>query len=114
VIPPLLSNRTVAQEKISHYLLNPDHRVGGPKARFFLGVGFSLDQWSRMAAALNSHPEANPVEEIATRFGTKYVVRCNVATPDGRNPCIVTVWMQEQDDPARLVTAYPARARGYE
>ena len=112
--PPALSGRSIAPDKIFEYLLNLEHRVGGPKARFFLGFGFALEQWQRFAAALHDHPKANPVEEIETPFGTKHVVRCNVETPDGRNPCIITVWMQEQNEAARLVTAYPAEGEARE
>ena len=109
--PASLARRTVPRDKILEYLLNPEHPLGSPKARFFFARGFSIEEWQRLAAALNGHPARNPVEEtIATAFGTKYVVRCKVETPDGRNPCIVTVWMQEQAEPARLVTAYPAEA----
>jgi hypothetical protein len=104
-----LSSRTVAREKIVEYLLRPDHPLGGPKARFFRGFGFSLERWQQLAAALRNHPEQNPIEaSISTPFGMKYLVRCNLGTPDRRDPCIVTVWLKEEAGPARLVTAYPA------
>lgn len=63
-----------------------------------------------MAEALIGHPERNAVEEvIRERWATKYVVRCTVETPDGRNPCILTIWtVPPGAEKARLVTAYPA------
>ncbi len=57
------------------------------------------------------HPERNPVHTVVPRppYGTKFVVRCSIETPDGRSPCVFTVWMREEgNDLSRLVTAYPA------
>ena len=45
---PSRFDRTVARDKIVHYLLNLDHEVGALKARFFLSFGFSPEQWPRM------------------------------------------------------------------
>lgn len=105
----LLTGCTVSEAKITEYLLDPNHPVGGPKARFFLHSGFSHAEWRVMAAALAQHPTLNPVESTTpTRYGAKHVVRCSLVTPDGRNPCVVTVWMKDGDAPPRLVTAYPA------
>jgi hypothetical protein len=82
--------------------------VGGAKARFFLGLGFSPTEWQQLAAALTEHPNLNPLAAtIPVAYGVKYLVRCSLKTPDGRNPCIVTVWMKDSDAPPRLVTAYP-------
>ena len=104
-----LAKCTVPEAKISDYLLDPSHPVGGPKAKFFMSFGFSRRDSPAMAAALADHPLRNAIEEtIPTRHGSKHVVRCSIATPDGRNPCIVTVWMKEGDAPAQFVTAYPA------
>jgi filamentous hemagglutinin len=99
----------VPETKVSDYLLDPNHPVGGAKAKFFKSFGFSRRDSSAMAEALANHPLRNAIDEtIATEHGSKHVVRCSIATPDGRGPCIVTVWMKEGDAPARLVTAYPA------
>jgi filamentous hemagglutinin len=95
--------------KITDYLLNEDHADGRPKARFFKGFGFTLEDWRTLQSALEAHPSLNPVKESrSTRWGTKYIVECNFPTPDGRDPCILTVWLQaEPGAPAVLVTAYP-------
>ncbi|WP_353216318.1 DUF6883 domain-containing protein [Sandarakinorhabdus sp.] len=43
--------------------------------------------------------------------GRKFVVHCNMPSPDARNPCITSVWIIDANgDRPRLVTAYP-RAR---
>ena len=101
--------RTVPQAKLTGYLLNSEHEVGGPKAVFFQGFGFSIDELHVMTAALTAHPDHNPVEvEIRNEWGITYVVRCSLKTPDGRDPCIRTVWIVPPGrSHARLVTAYP-------
>ncbi|WP_338011690.1 DUF6883 domain-containing protein [Methylobacterium sp. Leaf99] len=58
-VPP----RAVAQAKITRYLLNPTHKLGGPKSVFFRAFGFLVDRWEIMAAALAQHPDRNPVEK---------------------------------------------------
>lgn len=105
-IPP----RTVAQAKITRYLLDSSHKVGGPKSVFFRAFGFSADQWEIMAAALAKHPDHNPVgKTISDQWGLTFVVRCNVETPDGRNPCILSVRIVRSGrQAAEFVTAYPA------
>lgn len=101
--------RTVPETKITEYLLNRTHRVGGPKAAFFLARGFSTERRDEMADALAAHPDRNLVETTSpTPWGLKYVVRCSVETPNGRNPCIRTVWREDGAGGVVLVTAYPA------
>jgi len=44
--------------------------------------------------------------DTTSTYGTKYVYRCRIITPDARNPCILTVWQHREGD-YWLVTAYP-------
>ena len=98
--------------KVTGYLLNEAHSDGAPKASFFRRFGFSTDRPQVLIEALTAHPQHNRV--IATRtskFGTTSVVQCSLKTPDGRDPCIRTVWMLDVGSTIqRLVTAYPARS----
>jgi hypothetical protein len=99
----------VGEDKIQHYLLARDHPTGGSKARYFLAHGFSPQAWTVFADALRAHGVSRELR--ATReseFGTKYEVACALMTPDGRNPCIVSIWIVENGAAPRLVTAYPA------
>lgn len=110
--PILLPHRgplTVEENKIKGYLLNPLSKDGAPKARFFLAHGFTPEAWIVLATALQAHGTTRPViEQRQSPFGTKYALNCQLATPDGRNPCITTVWIVEGHNAPRLVTAYPA------
>jgi hypothetical protein len=98
----------VEDEKLSGYLLNIDHEHGRAKAIFFLAFGFTESDLSTFRAALQQHPISNHVsKKVRNEFGQKYLVTCILQTPDGRNPCINTVWIEEDGGAPRLVTAYP-------
>lgn len=99
----------VEREKIQDYLLNPDHRFGASKARFFERFGFTLEHWDRLAEALRAHGQAYEVKRLReTGFGPRFEVEGELATPDGRSPRIRSVWQHDHGAVApRLITAYP-------
>lgn len=106
---PDREHAVVDLRKITHYLLDINHSIGGGKAKFFLRHGFNMSAPEEMEAALLGHILARVV--IGTevnQFGVKYVVSCHINTPDGANPCIRSVWIVETANPVpRLVTAIP-------
>jgi hypothetical protein len=99
----------VADVKVSLYLLDPAHPNNGGKAAFFNRFGFT----QLSSTALRIHPQANPVIRVMPNpYGTKYLVECSLLSPDGRNPCIHTVWIIDPSGTApRLVTAFPYQCR---
>lgn len=101
----------VPEKKVRSYLLNVRSRDGRSKALFFLARGFTDAEWRTLAQALTQHPIDHP-PSIAdeTEYGRKLVARCQIRTPDGSNPCIRTVWMDEVGREPRLITAYPAES----
>jgi hypothetical protein len=105
-----LTGCIVEDAKVTRYLLNPAHRIGGPKSRFFQAHGFTLEDWEGLRDALLDHPLRNTVvQHLDTDHGRKFTVECNMVTPDGRNPCVRTVWLRPGPaDAPVLVTAYPA------
>lgn len=105
---PDAGNGEVDAAKVAAYLLDPVHPGNGGKAAFFAAFGFTLAHWQLLRDALRRHPTANAiVASHRSPYGTKHVVRCSIASPDGRNPCINTIWIIEGDRPPRFVTAYP-------
>ncbi|HAB19909.1 MAG TPA: hypothetical protein DCE44_26190, partial [Verrucomicrobiales bacterium] len=83
----------VEREKITDYLLNPEHRYGASKARFFAAFGFRQDAWEVPASALREHGQRNEVARTKrTPFGPRYEVDGILRTPDGRAPRVRTVW----------------------
>lgn len=105
---PGAATATVDDNKIVRYLLDPAHPIGSDKARFFRSFGFSQSSWPVLKQALLDHPKKNPVKnQVSTPYGEKYAVSCSFVTPDGRNPCVVSVWIIEPPHPnPRFVTAY--------
>jgi filamentous hemagglutinin len=81
------------------------------KAKFFGLHGFDLNRPLELDAALRAHPLRNQIESTETTiYGTKYLIRCSLPSPDGRDPCILSVWIVDSGETApRFVTAYPSR-----
>ena len=99
----------ISRDKIVQYLLNDVHRYGRAKSRYFRAFGFSPDQPEALRGALREHPMRNEVVRTTlTEYEFRYVVECTLRSPDGRDPCIVTVWqIAAPGRPPRLITAYP-------
>ncbi len=96
-------------DKISDYLLNPLHRYGAAKERFFTSFGFRADSWQILAEALREHGRTHEiVRAYETGFGTRSIVEGELNTPDGRRPRVRSVWQFDEGTIApRLITAYP-------
>jgi hypothetical protein len=100
---------SVERAKIVDYLLNPAHRYGASKARFFASFGFSADQWQVLAMELRVHGQTHEVTRLReTGFGPRYEVDGNLHAADGRSPRVRTVWQLDHGTVApRLISAYP-------
>jgi len=99
----------VERGKILDYLLNPAHRYGASKARFFVGFGFQAEKWEELAQALRQHGQTHEVKRAQeTGFGPRYQVEGRLNAPDGRSPRVRSVWQLDHGEVApRLITAYP-------
>ena len=106
---PRVANAILEDRKITQYLLKTVHPTGAAKAQFFMSFGFSPTNWAELKSALLQHPRKNPVtSQSSNPFGQKFEVSCSLVTPDGRNPCIISVWIIEPPDlNPRFITAYP-------
>jgi hypothetical protein len=106
---PNVESAEVAEAKIRNYLLNPLHPDGESKARFFVSLGFSVDEWQALAMALRQQAAAALVSNrVESTHGTKYIVDGPIETPCGKTPVIRTVWIVDRGrESPRLVTAYP-------
>jgi len=99
----------VPERKITHYLLNPAHPVGGSKASFFLRAGFTVGEWQRLAEALVRHARDNDVvDSEQTPHGTRHVVDGPLTAPDGTRLNVRSAWYINPGGGAlRFVTAHP-------
>ena len=108
----MLPNREQAyipKAKLTRYLLSETHAVGKAKAKYFRSFGYSEANADQLADALLIIAKSEKVsQEVATPYGTKYIVEGEVLTPSGTIARIRTVWVVEAHDKRpRFVTAYP-------
>jgi len=106
---PNADQALVEREKVVEYLLNPGHRYGASKARFFGAFGFRDEEWETLAGALCDHGRDHDVtKEHETGFDPRYEVEGTLRAPDGRRPLVRTVWQLDHGAVGpRLITAYP-------
>ncbi|MDR2981936.1 MAG: hypothetical protein LBV12_06775 [Puniceicoccales bacterium] len=95
--------------KLTDYLLSSTHPDGKAKAKFFMQFGFLATMPQLLETSLRKHGLTQPVVEVkTTEHGVKYILECSLSSPDGRNPCIRSVWIIDSGETVpRLVTAYP-------
>ena len=108
---PNAQEAQVERRKINDYLLSLTSPDGESKARFFLGFGFRVERWQEFGEALKAQGTAFEVTGVReTDSEVRYAVDGPIATPDGRNPRIRTVWeIVRGGSVPRLVTAFPRR-----
>jgi hypothetical protein len=110
---PNADKLAVERAKILDYLLDPTHRIGASKARYFSRFGFTAETWERLAEALRVHGQTYEVKRMReTGFGPRFEVEGTLKAPDGREPLVRSVWQLDKDAVApRLITAYPLASR---
>jgi hypothetical protein len=106
---PYASSAVVSDRKITGYLLNPAHPVGGSKALFFIRHGFSPEHGGDLKSALLRHLAENEVAgQEQTRYGTRFVVDGPLHAPDGTVLNIRCAWyIDSQAETPRFITAHP-------
>jgi hypothetical protein len=106
---PHCNEAVIEPAKIADYLLSATHPIGRAKAVFFTRFGFRADAPEELGLALLAHVRANAIADIeASAYGTKYRVDGVLASPDGRNPLVSTVWIiLDGETIPRFVTAFP-------
>jgi hypothetical protein len=107
---PGVANCIFAKDKIVNYLLSESHPQGKSKCKFFNKFGFSPNDPEKLEFALQSHPVDHEfVKAVWTDFGLRYEVECSIRSPDGRDPCVVSVWQENKDGLPAFITAYPKK-----
>lgn len=105
---PNAEQAIAATDKVRDYLLNLEHPDGGSKAVWFHSLGYTRDQWQLLADDLLAIARGcDKFDTETNRFGVKYKAAGLVGRPNHRPANVLTVWIVEDDDPPRLVTAYP-------
>jgi hypothetical protein len=106
---PNCEGAIIAPAKIADYLLSDVHPVGQAKAQFLERFGFHAYAPEELIRALLDHVEDNAIANTETfNYGTKYRVDGPLASPDGRDPLVSTVWIVlDGEATPRFVTAFP-------
>lgn len=106
---PNKESSLVELKKVTKYLLDVNHPIGGPKSAFYFGYGFTLANPDLLIRALIHHANNRDVcETIESDYGTKFILKCEIPTPNQMNPCVLSVWiLNKGSETPRLVTAYP-------
>ena len=99
----------IAPEKLRDYLLNPEHRRGGPKARLLLACGYRADAWDVLEAHLRTqHLIRDFAVVVDNHYGRRYEIVAPLTMPNGRKIVFLSVWQIDTGtDVPRLITMYP-------
>jgi hypothetical protein len=106
---PNAGSAIIAAEKLRDYLLNPNHRRGGTKARLMLSFGYRTEDWERLETDLrHQHLTADVAETVETGYGTRYEIVAPLTVPTGRRVLFRSVWQIDTGtEHPRLITMYP-------
>ncbi len=101
-----LSQESV-RDKLERYLLDPDHEVGGPKAKWFeQALGFTRQNAPDLSKQI-VFAESRAVFTGVTEFGTKYNQIIPITGANGKIIDVTFGWIRNNDGVVRLVTAIP-------
>jgi hypothetical protein len=100
---PNASNATITSAKLEYLLVK---NTG--KAKFFRLFGFDPARPQELERALRWHVRNRHYDrDMPTAHGVKYEVKCSAPSPDGRDPCILSIWIIDAGQMVpRFVTAY--------
>jgi len=110
---PDASQAVIPQDKLVQYSLNPDHPVGGEKARLFASrLGITVDNWKtlrdQILAQLSTLPAASRGIDV---WGERFQVDVPIIGPAGSGT-VRTGWVVDAPgDAPRLVSAYVLKGR---
>jgi len=94
-------------DKLQRYLLNPDHPVGGSKAKWFeQALGYTKDNLGDLAKQIVFDP-TKAVETGVTQHGTMYNQVITITGANGKQIDVTFACIKNLDGIVRLVTAIP-------
>lgn len=94
---------------LDSYLLNPDHPVGGFKAKWYeQALGFNRNNMDELARQF-VFDASQAVLTALTPHGHKYVQPTLITGVNGKQIEVRVIWITNPDGVTRLITAPPAR-----
>jgi hypothetical protein len=99
----------IEPDKLTEYLLNPNHQRGKSKAHLLMKLGYSLENWQELEQDIRRDHLNEEITEIQeTPYGVRYKIRAILITPTGELLMVKTVWQIDigQNIP-RFITLVP-------
>lgn len=90
----LPADTTIAEDKLTHYLLLPQAR--GDKSAFLARAGYRLENAAQLLQDLRT--QILPCEAIeleSNKFGRYHEIRARLTGPNGVKLAVCTIWMTE-------------------
>jgi hypothetical protein len=107
---PDADQAVVPAEKLSLYLLNPNHPKGGAKARFFTMIGFDRKRPEQLEATLLAHAASGTAVMQDNPWASTYRITGAISAPNGKSYDLVSVWQIDAGSGIiKLLTAFPGR-----
>lgn len=103
-------SRQSVDDKLTRYLLNADHPVGGSKAKWFKeALGYTQSNMDDLAKQIVFDP-TKAVQTGVTEYGTKFNQSISITGANGKVIDVTFAWMKSaEDDVVRLVTSIPTK-----
>lgn len=103
-------SRQSVDDKLTRYLLNADHPVGGSKAKWFKeALGYTQSNMDDLAKQIVFDP-TKAVQTGITEYGTKFNQSISITGANGKVIDVTFAWMKSaEDDVVRLVTSIPTK-----
>ena len=96
-------------DKLARYLLNPNHPVGGSKAKWFKeALGFTKSNADDLAKQIVFDP-SKAFKTAVTEHGTKFNQLISIKGANGRSIDVTFAWIKNNDGVTRLVTSIPTK-----
>jgi len=101
----LPQNATIAEEKLTRYLLVPLPK--DDKSKFLAQAGYTISNWQQLEQDIRAQVLTQPAEPVeTTRYGQKYFIRACLCGQNGVELSVLTVWIMENSK-TRFVTLVP-------
>ena len=95
--------------KLSAYLLEPNHPVGGSKAKWFEeALGFIKDN-SNLLAEQMVFDFDKATKTITNEYGTKFSQVISIQGVNGKIIDVEFIWIKNNDGVIRFVTSIPTK-----
>ncbi len=106
---PHADHAIVDKAKICDYLLSVVHPVGRLKARAFISLGYTVENWTRLHDDLLTHGRTGTALRIENNsYGMKVVISAILAGSNGTSQPFKTTWLIPPFSvQPRLITEFP-------